>query len=238
MAIEDEFSRRDASGLTPTFIHGAQSSTQAESATRQGLFKKIGVIYFVIAPLLALVLLWGMCKLSPTSSDQYAERMELMRKYDLGWLYAAVYILNLTRTYASINAIGARAAARVDRPDQHAYRIMANPQCKDGHSKLSDAPYVLMENVGPAGRFNRAQRAAFHFDEGLELLLSTIFLVGVVVPQLVFGLTAVYCVNRKMYTDVYTGSLGGRMDFYQLVVLPSAILGAMLGMFAVQSLVM
>mmetsp|Transcript_25440 Transcript_25440/g.45959 ORF Transcript_25440/g.45959 Transcript_25440/m.45959 type:complete len:244 (+) Transcript_25440:106-837(+) len=241
-AKENEFSGRDAKGLKPTLPGGAQSETQAEAATRQKYFKMIGLFTLGVAPLLALALLWLTDKLS--SNNQYADRVELIRKYDLGWLYASWSLLMLTRTYATINANGARAAARVDRPDQHAYKIMANPaqySSKNGNNaevQLSNAPYVLMENVGAVGRFNRAQRAAFHFDEGLELLLSSIFLAGIIVPQLVFGLTVVYCVGRKMYSDGYTQSLDGRMGPFALVALPSMILGAMVGIFAVQSLVM
>ena len=52
---------------------------------------------------------------------------------------------------ASINANGARLPAKLDRPDQHIYQIMAEK------GPLANAPYVLMATTGAAGRFNRAQ---------------------------------------------------------------------------------
>ena len=42
----------------------------------------------------------------------------------------------------------------------------------------ANAPYVLMVNTGAAGRFNRAQRAAFNMDEGLPLFISSLVLAG------------------------------------------------------------
>lgn len=228
---ENEFSRRDAMGLKPLL-----PDAKSEAQTRQKYFQMIGMFNFVVAPAFAMGLLWLADRLI-SSKQAYTDRLVLLREYDLGWLYAAWYILMLTRTYATINANGTREAARVDRPDQHAYKIMANPQSKDGSSDLANAPYVLMENVGPVGRFNRAQRAAFHFDEGLELLLGSIFLTGIIVPKLIFGLTAVYCLGRKGFTDGYTQSCKGRMAPFVLVVLPSMIIGALVGIFAVQLIV-
>jgi len=93
-----------------------------------------------------------------------------------------------------------------------------------------------MENVGPVGRFNRAQRAAFHFDEGLELLLGSIFLVGAVLPRLAFGLVVLYCLGRVLYTGGYTESLNGRMNAFALVAIPAVILSALVGIFGIQTL--
>jgi hypothetical protein len=229
---ESEFSRRDAMGLKPLL-----PDAKSEAQTRQKYFKMIGLFNFVVAPSFAMGLIWIANKLM-SSKMTYTYRLELLRDYDLGWLYAAWYVLMLTRSYATINANGAREAARVDRPDQHTYKIMANPQSKTGAVDLSNAPYVLMENVGPVGRFNRAQRAAFHFDEGLELLLGSIFLAGIIFPQLVFGLMAIYCVGRKRFTDGYTESCKGRMGPFALVVLPSMIIAALVGIIAVQAIVL
>ena len=47
---------------------------------------------------------------------------------------------------------------------------------------LADAPYVLMATTGAAGRFNRAQRAAFNMDEAMPIFLS-----GLLLQASVFG---------------------------------------------------
>lgn len=230
MSKENEFARRDAMGLKPLL-----PNAKTESETRQRYFKMIGLFNFVIAPTFATGLIWITTNFISSPQQTHADRLKLLREYDLGYLYISYYILMLTRSYATINANGTREEARVDRPDQHAYKIMANPQ-NNNTVNLSNAPYVLMENVGPIGRFNRAQRAAFHFDEGLELLLGSIFLAGIVYPQLVFGLTLVYCVGRKGFTDGYTESCEGRMGPFLLVVLPSMIIAALVGIIAVQAI--
>mmetsp|Transcript_26796 Transcript_26796/g.58120 ORF Transcript_26796/g.58120 Transcript_26796/m.58120 type:complete len:251 (-) Transcript_26796:175-927(-) len=246
MTSEDEFSKRDASGLQPTFPKGAKSASQAEAQTRAAYYKLTGIFQFGIAPALAFGLLSVTRTPSSTLSDQYEHRLAFIRKHDLGWIYAAWYVLSLARTHALINANATRAGARVGRPDQHAYKIMARPKdeasasstSKDSSSclGLADAPYVLMENVGPVGRFNRAQRAAFHFDEGLELLLGSIFLVGAVLPRLAFGLVVLYCLGRVLYTGGYTESLNGRMNAFALVAIPAVILSALVGIFGIQTL--
>merc|ERR1719408_467277 len=85
-----------------------------------------------------------------------------------------------------VNANGARAEARVDRPDQHVYRVMDQNASKD-------APYVLMAGTGPQGRFNRAQRGVFNTDESLPLVLVatllTAFVFGAMVCIILLGLS-------------------------------------------------
>ena len=46
-------------------------------------------------------------------------------RYQLGYVFLAVWIVSYTRTFLSILANSARAAARLDRPDQHVYKVMA-----------------------------------------------------------------------------------------------------------------
>merc|ERR1712226_1025171 len=50
----------------------------------------------------------------------------------------------------------------------------------------ANAPYVFMVNTGAAGRFNRAQRAAFNMDEGIALYISAL-----VLAALCFGPVAI-----------------------------------------------
>jgi hypothetical protein len=140
MSRENEFAHRDAMGLKPLL-----PDAKTESQTRQRYFKMIGLFHFVIAPTFATGLIWITTNFISSPQQTHADRLKLLREYDLGYLYASWYILMLTRSYATINANGTREEARVDRPDQHAYKIMANPQ-NNNTVNLSNAPYVLMEN--------------------------------------------------------------------------------------------
>ena len=91
------------------------------------------------------------------------EKLALIAAHDLAWIYLAVYIVSLGRDRIALNANASRAGARVDRPDQHVYKIMS-PEAK------ASSPYVLMSNTGWTGRFNRAQRGAFNTDGKIVML--------------------------------------------------------------------
>lgn len=54
-------------------------------------------------------------------------------RYQLSYIFLAVWLVGYTRTSLSLLANAARAGARLDRPDQHVYKIMAcSGPMKDG----------------------------------------------------------------------------------------------------------
>jgi hypothetical protein len=115
------------------------------------------------------------------------------------------YIVFVTRTYMAINANGARKPARIDRPDQHIYKIMTNKK------PLCDAAYVLMEGSGAGGRFNRAQRAAAHMDESLPLYLTGAMLTACVFGPISVIISLIYACARVGYANSYTRHLKDRL---------------------------
>ena len=60
----------------------------------------------------------------PTTRIQL-NRSPVDLRYQLGYVFLAVWIVSYTRTFLAILANSARAAARLDRPDQHVYKVMA-----------------------------------------------------------------------------------------------------------------
>jgi hypothetical protein len=48
-----------------------------------------------------------------------AAKLDFLARYDLGWVYLAVYLVSLGRDRIALNSNAVRAGARVDRPDQH-----------------------------------------------------------------------------------------------------------------------
>ena len=129
-----------------------------------------------------------------------------------------------------INANGARAPARVDRPDQHIYKIMAEK------GPLADAPYVLMATTGDAGRFNRAQRAAYNMDEGLPLYLSATLLAGSVFGPLVALLALLNAYGRVSFADGYKASLGARGGGFMAAVVAEHVTAGLVGLCAIKGL--
>ena len=137
-------------------------------------------------------------------------KFKLIDTYDLEYVYLAVYLIGMGRVYLSINANAMRAGARVDRPDQQVYKVM------DPNGK-SNAPYVLLANVGWAGKFNRAQRAAFNTDEGMAKVLVETILVGCVFGPIIAVTSLLGVCFRIKYALGYTEAPKSRRTGIQLV---------------------
>lgn len=168
--------------------------------------------------------------LAPNVFRVAGERITLIGANQLYWVYFSWYAVFLTRTYMSINANGARLPALIDRPDQHAYKIMSKTK------PFSDAPYVLMENSGPIGRFNRAQRAAAHMDEFLSLVLTAILMSGVVFGPISFMIALLYFYSRVVYANSYTQHKSERLSALVLLIVAEQLAAGLILFIAVKSI--
>merc|ERR1719240_84439 len=80
-------------------------------------------------------------------------KFAFMTTWDLGYPLLATFIIGMGRQRIMVNANAARAGARVDRPDQHVYKIMdKNQVLGQPPEKL---PFVMMANTGWQGKWNR-----------------------------------------------------------------------------------
>eukprot|EP01046_Picozoa_sp_COSAG06_P005450 COSAG06_NODE_244_length_19215_cov_20.256853_3_plen_168_part_00 len=108
-----------------------------------------------------------------------------------------IYIICLGRNRIMANSNAVRAGARLDRPDQHIYKIMDAKASKD-------APFVLMANTGWAGKFNRAQRGAFNTDESIPAFLVNTLLTAAVFGPAVVCITLLAVYGRVTFALKYT----------------------------------
>merc|ERR1712048_259273 len=70
-------------------------------------------------------------------------------------------------------------------------------------------PYVVMEEDGDVGKYNRANRALHHFAENAIVLTGQVIAAGLVFPFPVFCITLVYAIVRIWYQIAYaTGGYG------------------------------
>lgn len=225
---------RDAQGLE---IPGPKSVNEEQA--RAKYFKLYGGLLFVYAPALAFGLTYAARWKFPKISNIADEHLQILADHDLGWLYAAWYITYLARCYHNINSNGARAGARVGRPDQHVYKVHSAAGNDKKKSDDATAPtYVFLENDGPVGKFNRAQRATFHMDESGAFVVTSMLLAGFVMPKLVYILSACYFLGRVEFANAYVESLEGRLSKMILYVFPEHIMIAMVGITAIQAIML
>uniref|UniRef100_A0A061R7K8 Uncharacterized protein n=1 Tax=Tetraselmis sp. GSL018 TaxID=582737 RepID=A0A061R7K8_9CHLO len=221
----DGFGGRDLAGLLPA----AKAKTEKEE--RQMYFKMIGSLILFWGPLIATSIYLAICYIFPGQSEIFQTKLDFIRRHDLGWVYAAWFVANLAKAYVSINANGARGPARLDRPDQHIYQVMAQS------GPLATAPYVLMATEGPAGRFNRAQRAAANLDEGMPLFLTGLLLQGAVFGPLACCLALLYLYSTCRFAEGYKAGSKQRMAGFMLMALPVQLSGSLVALVAFQTLV-
>merc|ERR1712039_556510 len=134
----------------------------------------------------------------------YDKKFALIYEFQFGYVYLAIWIVAIARSVLVCNANGARGPARVDRPDQQIYKIMA----ADG--PLKDAPYVMMAGTGAAGRFNRAQRGVFNTDEAMPMFLASTLIVSAVFGPAAICLSLIAAYGRVTFGKKYKESAKSR----------------------------
>mmetsp|Transcript_20629 Transcript_20629/g.57554 ORF Transcript_20629/g.57554 Transcript_20629/m.57554 type:complete len:232 (+) Transcript_20629:82-777(+) len=189
---------RDALGLKPL---------TEEVATEEAETTKYLKMLFVGVPVIGQVLAWFVYFCFGKLFKQqhlYDKKFSFLQENQLGYIYLSVWLLCMTRARLVVNANGARAPARVDRPDQHVYKVM------DTSGALKDAAYVMMADTGPQGRFNGAQRGVFNTDESLPLTLVMVLLVGAVFGPVVVGIVLLIGYGRITFGLKYKESCDAR----------------------------
>lgn len=221
---ENEFKGRDAKGL---------KESETEPNTEAVEMKKYCLMLLVVMPVVQILLAVGVYALAAKAFKQqatYDNKFKLIYDYQLGWVYLAVYMIALMRTVLIVNANGARAPARVDRPDQHVYKIMD----KDGANR--DAAYVMMAGTGPQGRFNRAQRGVFNTDEALPLVLANTLLTGFVFGPVVCIVLLVVMYGRMTFGFKYKQASAARGAGFMPAMIGEGIITGLLIVCTVKGL--
>lgn len=226
--LEDDYLNRDAMGLQKK-----QKRTCIEADERVHYFKLYATLMTSIFPLLTwfayTYLLPTFFRTVRVNADR---KLAIIVEYQLGYVYLTWYIIFLTRYYLAINANGARASAKVDRPDQYIFEIKA----KEG--ALAQAPYVLMADTGTAGRFNRAQRAAANTDEYLPMFATGSLLVACVFGPVVVVVAGLYMYGRVAYGNRYKTNKDERLAGYVPQLVAEQTVAASVGFIIVKTLVL
>eukprot|EP00466_Bigelowiella_natans_P002471 jgi/Bigna1/146298/aug1.112_g21006 len=198
---------KDSKGFLPP------EKAKSESETAAFYVKMISFCLFV-GLALATGTYFAVWYFLPIQAKMIEKKLAFVREYNLGYVYVGWLVCYLSKVYSTINASMARAPARVDRPDQHVYQIMADS------GPLSNAPFVMMMNDGVIGRFNRAQRASANLDESLP-----IFITGFVLHSPVFGaittlpIALIYAFGVYKFSNDYKINATKRSTGFTILVL-------------------
>jgi len=223
---EDDYLNRDSMGLQVK-----QQRTCVEADERLHYFKLYATLMTSVFPMLVwLIYTYILPTVFGAVRIDADRKLAIIVDYQLGFVYLSWYIIFLTRYYLAINANGARASAKIDRPDQYIYEIKA----KEG--ALAQAPYVLMADTGTAGRFNRAQRAAANTDEYLPMFVTGALLVACVFGPVMVVLAGLYMYGRVSYGNRYKANKNERLAGYVPQLVAEQTVAAFMGFIAVKTL--
>lgn len=177
----------------------------SELKTFGGDTSKLGrniVIFTIVETLIGIGIAFLVYKFSPEKS-KYDSRIATIAATDFGFVYFIPFWYLLCKMIMAANAVKYRGIAGVDAPNQQVYKVFID--------KASEQlPYVMMEDEGYVGKFNRAQRAISNLLEYLPEMLALNLLGGYVFPIAMFILVGLFCVIRVVYACQYTEAPAGR----------------------------
>lgn len=94
-------------------------------------------------------------------------------------------------------------------------------------------PYVVLEDEGVIGEYNRSNRSMLHFVENSAAVLLSIPAAGFVFPRPTLILTCIYAIGRVMHQQGYVKGYGKHAPGFTLVMLSEKTLVGLVLMAAV-----
>jgi uncharacterized MAPEG superfamily protein len=162
---------------------------------------------------IGLLIAWGVYSISWKTYDA---RVAVLKQHDLGYLYLAVFLMSLVLPMQQVFVAYHRKMAKVDNPDQYISKTM-----------LKDDPYVRLEQDGPVGAFNRAQRGIDNTREMFATTVLNLVFAGYVFPVPVLVMSIVYLVGRIAYSAGYISAGSMRVPGMLLSMVASIVINGL-----------
>mmetsp|Transcript_21154 Transcript_21154/g.48966 ORF Transcript_21154/g.48966 Transcript_21154/m.48966 type:complete len:129 (+) Transcript_21154:349-735(+) len=120
-----------------------------------------------------------------------------------------------------------RLACRVQNPNQHIYKVYGAPDTTG---------YVMMEESGPIGKFNRAQRAHANWGEIAFYVVAVFVLAAYVFQFQAFCALITYFCTRIVYMKMYSSAAKDRGLGLGIGLLVLSVMEGMCALTAYKSL--
>jgi len=203
---------------------------EREAGYAKGL-KMIGVILLV--PRLICL---GLTLLIYFFGDKafYDRQIAIVTDHRLGYLYIGVGVFSLLVSWLNMWPAVVKAKVMLGnsgnlRANMAIYKV----NVQEGTKAL---PYVVLEENGPVGEYNRANRSLFHFNENATNVVLNICFAGFVfsLPTMIFIM--VFAIGRIMHQRGYAmGGYGSHGAGFGIAMLGSTALETMVWIAAVKS---
>eukprot|EP00747_Dinoflagellata_sp_TGD_P169446 gnl/TRDRNA2_/TRDRNA2_198435_c0_seq1.p2 gnl/TRDRNA2_/TRDRNA2_198435_c0~~gnl/TRDRNA2_/TRDRNA2_198435_c0_seq1.p2 ORF type:complete len:223 (-),score=31.10 gnl/TRDRNA2_/TRDRNA2_198435_c0_seq1:105-773(-) len=197
---------------------------------RKEKFGKIGLIpVFMIVPRIITFAI-AYCCYRFGDTKFYDAQIEFLTQHRLGYPFIgfvafsmAVNFLNMYpgRFKSAILPSGTNFAANM-----HVYKVLDRP----------DLPYVVLEEDGPVGIYNRANRSLFHFTENVAYTITSAFCAVVVFPFQVMVCILVFSFGRIIHQVGYTQGYGTHAPGFMLAMISTGTMEMLVLVSALKSL--
>eukprot|EP00416_Gambierdiscus_australes_P045848 CAMPEP_0171104050 /NCGR_PEP_ID=MMETSP0766_2-20121228/59908_1 /TAXON_ID=439317 /ORGANISM="Gambierdiscus australes, Strain CAWD 149" /LENGTH=222 /DNA_ID=CAMNT_0011564599 /DNA_START=72 /DNA_END=740 /DNA_ORIENTATION=+ len=124
------------------------------------------------------------------------------------WLYAAAGVISLLVFWLNMWPMVSKSQIMLrDSGNLRANMTILRVSVEEDAPEL---PYVVMEERGDIGRYNRANRSLFHFNENIAGTILNIVLVGMVFPFPAFVLAIILAIGRILHQVGYANGGYGK----------------------------
>jgi len=151
-----------------------------------------------------------------------------------GYLYIGVGVFSLLVGWLNLWPAAVKAKLMAGHGNLRANMTIYKVNSPEGERSL---PYVVMEDKGAVGEYNRANRSLFHFNENAAHIVLNIGFAGFVFSLPTMICIIVFAVGRVMHQRGYAfGGYGAHGAGFGISMLSGAVLEGLVWITAVQSL--
>jgi len=171
------------------------------------------------------------------ASGLYRVKLGKIAENDLGYLYLSAFVMSALVQWLNVYPMLFKQKLLIKgnmRANMCFFKM-----CVAGPATGKPTPYVVMEEEGVVGEYNRANRSMFHFNENLGGVLLNLLLAGFVFPLPAFVCVVVFALGRVLHQVGYaSGGYGKHAPGFMLTMLAmfcleGMVLIAALGAFGV-----
>lgn len=160
----------------------------------------IPLVVLFLTPVLSVALTFPIMALHHKPSLELS--CQVIAKYRLGYVYLAAFLFATLTGWLNLYPIVHKEKLKLKG------NIRANMQIFKVLSADDNGKVVVLEEEGPVGEYNRANRSLFHFIENMPSFLVCMFPAGFFMPEVTLCLTILYVTGRVLHQRGYVQGYG------------------------------